>query len=827
MRPRRFRTRPLAAALLVAGALTGVTVPAQAAPANAPASTAASAPASAPASGKGPVGWDVYRHPERLARLTTGVQTKQFSSFDRTGGNNDGFDGTYSCLRTTADGCVIAEHDGAGEVDAIWFTRDNGDVRATGNITITLDGRDVVHASLQDLVDGKLGAPFVNPLVANADQSSGGVYVEVPMPFRRSMRITTDKNPIFYHVTYRTFADDSGVPTFDPSDKATDVIAKLKAAGTTDPKAPLPGARTRKTPLRLAPGETATLARETGAGELSALRLTLPQAEQVTPDNVEDEGRAFGADGSSTFTVKVDPANTGVRLTRRYDPEIGHQHATISVDGQDAGQWGPTEPRGGGQWAEESVELPANLTAGKSKITIKNTFVSSDLDYNEFTYWADSHVGGSLTRTDTVDVGDTADEAAHAYAISGQTWQGDRVFAYPLGDEQLATLHTAQQLLQGLRVRITFDGKRTVDSPLGEFFGSSFAVAPVRSLFTGIDPAAHSYAAWWPMPYGHDAKVELYNGSPLTVNAGSAEVTSGRHAMTGEGYFRTQSRAGATENGKDWTYLQATGQGKFVGVVSSMRGPASRAFLEGDERVYTDGSRSPQMHGTGTEDFYQSGWYFNRDTYTEPFNGDPAHLTATTGCAAGSDCTGAYRFMIGEAVPFGSAITFGIEHGPGDDVAADYSTTAFWYGGDAAVSHRTDTLTLGDAASEKGHGYTGTAPVTSLDSTFEGTNTALTANVRPATAPVTFRLAVDPANRGVTLLRTGDQNTPYQRAKVSVNGHALPDWLQPLGNTTHRWLDDTYQVPAGVTAGRRSITVTLTPEGPPWSAASYQAWSTR
>jgi Protein of unknown function (DUF2961) len=819
---RRDATR-LAALLLGAGTLTGVTAHAQAAPADAEVRVDARIPADA----KGPVGWDVYRHLERLPELTTGVRTRQFSSFDRAGGNDDGFDGRYSCLRTAADGCVIAEHSGPGEVETIWFTRDGGDVRATGNITITLDGRDVVHAPLQDLVDGKIGAPFVTPLVANADQSSGGVYVEVPMPFRSSMRITTDKNPIFYHVGYRTFADDRGVRTFDPSDKATDVIDRLRAAGTKDPKAALPGARTRHAAVRLAPGASTTLARVSGPGELSALHLTLPQTEQVTPDDVEDEGRAFGANGSSTFTVKVDPANTGVRLTRRYDPQIGHQRATITVDGQAAGQWGPTEPRGGGQWAEESVELPASLTAGKSQLTVENTFVSSDLDYNEFTYWADGHVGGGLSRTDTVDVGDTAAEAAHDYAITGQTWQGDRVFAYPLDEDRLATLRTAQQLLRGLRVRITFDGERTVDSPLGEFFGSGFAVAPVRSLFTGIDPAAHSYTAWWPMPYRHGAKVELYNGSPLTVNAGDAQVTFGRHTMSGEGYFRTQSRAGATENGADWAYLRATGEGRFVGVSASMRGPASRAFLEGDERVYTDGSRSPLIHGTGTEDFYQSGWYFNRETYTEPFNGNPAHLTATTGCAAGSDCTGAYRLMIGDAVPFGSAVTFGIEHGPGDDVAADYSTTAFWYGRDAAAARRTDTLTLGDAASERAHGYTSAAPVTGLTSTFEGTNIPLTANVRPTTTPVTFRLAVDPANRGVTLLRTSDQNTAYQRARVSVNGRALPDWLQPLGNTTHRWLDDAYQVPASVTAGRRWITVTLSPEGPAWSAAAYQAWSTR
>jgi hypothetical protein len=61
------------------------------------------------------------------------VETRQFSSFYRTGGNNDGFEGRYSCLRTTAQGCVIAERSGAGEVAAIWFTRDKGDQTATGD----------------------------------------------------------------------------------------------------------------------------------------------------------------------------------------------------------------------------------------------------------------------------------------------------------------------------------------------------------------------------------------------------------------------------------------------------------------------------------------------------------------------------------------------------------------------------------------------------------------------------------------------------------------------------------------------------------------------
>lgn len=171
--------------------------------------------AAADAAAKGPVGWDVYRRLDRLPELTRGVQTHQFSSFDRTGGNDDGFNGTYSCLRQTPDGCVVAEASGPGEVDSIWFTRDGGDVHRTGNVKIELDGRTVLDAPLQDVVDGKLGAPFVFPVVANADQSSGGVYIKAPMPYRQHMVITTTNNPDFYHVTYRKFADGNGVQTFN------------------------------------------------------------------------------------------------------------------------------------------------------------------------------------------------------------------------------------------------------------------------------------------------------------------------------------------------------------------------------------------------------------------------------------------------------------------------------------------------------------------------------------------------------------------------------------------------------------------------------------
>src|SRR5215471_12357048 len=80
---------------------------------------------------KGPVGWDVYRQLDELPTVPIGVKTKQFSSFDRGGGN---LDYLHTLGRTASGGYVLAQHDGPGEVDSIYMSSDGGDVTQTGNI---------------------------------------------------------------------------------------------------------------------------------------------------------------------------------------------------------------------------------------------------------------------------------------------------------------------------------------------------------------------------------------------------------------------------------------------------------------------------------------------------------------------------------------------------------------------------------------------------------------------------------------------------------------------------------------------------------------------
>ena len=89
---------------------------------------------------------------------------------------------------------------------------------------------------------------------------------------------------------------------------------------------------------------------------------------------IEDDGVSFA--GSSEFTVKIDPANRGVRLRRRLDKEINRQKANVYVDGRQVVErpWYTVDhdkTYRDIRWVDSDFEIPAKYTAGKSSITLK------------------------------------------------------------------------------------------------------------------------------------------------------------------------------------------------------------------------------------------------------------------------------------------------------------------------------------------------------------------------------------------------------------------------------------------------------------------------
>jgi len=210
--------------------------------------------------------------------------------------------------------------------------------------------------------------------------------------------------------------------------------------------------------------------------------------------------------------------------------------------------------------------------------------------------------------------------------------------------------------------------------PIGDFFGNGFEYTHYTSLFLGM--SSGGYYCYFPMPFAHRARIEVTNETDYDVDSfyyhidyqevDKLEKNVGRfHALW--------RREPAPTSAKNYTILEARGYGHFVGCVLSMQGRTGDiSFLEGDEMIYVDGESFPSVYGTGTEDYFTSGWYFNRGTYAGPLHGcilkdeDKARVVA-------------YRFHVGDAIPFRQSLLVTIERGHGNEVPADYASVAFWY----------------------------------------------------------------------------------------------------------------------------------------------------
>ena len=130
-------------------------------------------------------------------RLRSDVQAHYVSSYDRTGGNDDGFDGTYSALYVDESGeHVIFDVKGPGTLYNLWFTsRVNGrSPLGWGRIKFYFDDEASprIDMDVDDLFSGQ-NARFVPPFVYHAFQSTGGYVSYLPFPFQKRLKITTEK----------------------------------------------------------------------------------------------------------------------------------------------------------------------------------------------------------------------------------------------------------------------------------------------------------------------------------------------------------------------------------------------------------------------------------------------------------------------------------------------------------------------------------------------------------------------------------------------------------------------------------------------------------
>jgi len=424
------------------------------------------------------------------------------------------------------------------------------------------------------------------------------------------------------------------------------------------------------------------------------------------------------------------------------------------------------------------------------------------------------------------------------------------------------------------RLRVTWDGsaRPSIEAPVALFFGAGtlfnrdnreFLVKafPVGIRYDG--PSVH-LACYFPMPFFRSARIELIgNGRDVLTGIQSSVRYQPLHEAPGQvGYFHATYRDhGRPERGRDLVLLDTREtegggdwSGSFVGTSFVFSDRADLATLEGDPRFFFDDSRSPQAQGTGTEEWGGGGDYWGGRNMTLAFAGHPVGARDAASASNDEDkIESAYRFLLADLMPFGKNAVICLEHGGTDESEEHYRSVAYWYGIPRASVVRTDTLKVGDAASESAHRYASpdaSAPY-ELVSRYElGVDhlqapgpSGSTVETYPAEADIgrkttgasEFTLRLDPANLGVMLRRKLDYSFPNQRAEVFVaaDDGPKPEWRPAgtwylaggstcvysnpegeLGATQHivqtsnrRFRDDEFLVPLALTQGRPSIRV--------------------
>ena len=232
-----------------------------------------------------------------------------------------------------------------------------------------------------------------------------------------------------------------------------------------------------------------------------------------------------------------------------------------------------------------------------------------------------------------------------------------------------------------LRAYWDSDPEPAILSPAGDFFGYAWGEPAARSLLVGTaDGIDYCH---FPMPFDRSARVELYAESGLDRNVSlQAEVLFvpvPRRSNEGR-FYALWRRENPTTKGKPFTFIETKGRGHLVGVTQQSQAfeTGGTYYFEGDDQTTIDGELV--IHGTGSEDFYNGGWY------DVPGRWETRRSFVLSGCLAYKKHlgrTGAYRIFLGDAYAYRKSLLQTIEHAPtNNDMLNDYCGLTYLYSQD-------------------------------------------------------------------------------------------------------------------------------------------------
>ena len=297
------------------------------------------------------------------------------------------------------------------------------------------------------------------------------------------------------------------------------------------------------------------------------------------------------------------------------------------------------------------------------------------------------------------DASSAVTDAARALAGPAQSAQGESTAIeaqVAAGDEaailersgagritELSLRLEAEDLPTALRQTLLvaeFDGKRTVEVPVGDFFGAAPGVQPYQSLPMTVAEDG-TMTCRFAMPFAESARLSLKNLGEQDVRAsGEAHLANNDggellfHA-TYHGRFDVPTRPF-----KDLTLVDIDGgSGRFVGLSYAIDNPVAQWWGEGDEKIYVDAERDeggfPSWFGTGTEDYFSYAWcdneVFGHAYHNQPLCWGPQNYGRSS----------VNRFQVIDDIPFEDGLRFDMElwHWRGD-IEVNVATVAYWYG---------------------------------------------------------------------------------------------------------------------------------------------------
>jgi hypothetical protein len=246
--------------------------------------------------------------------------------------------------------------------------------------------------------------------------------------------------------------------------------------------------------------------------------------------------------------------------------------------------------------------------------------------------------------------------------------------------------------LKRIVLRMYWDGETnpSVETPIGDFFGlglGQYHSWQSEMLSVGNNNSLNCY---FPMPFAHHARITVTNEGKQPIGALYYNIdyrTYSHPLLSGTLYFHAEYHQAQPNHGwtNDWTtnqtplvddktnldgkdnyvWMEAKGHGQYVGVTMSVLQNQDMWWGEGDDMFFIDGAKTPQIVGTGSEDYFLGAW----ELYGAPVVG--AEL-------AGSRSS-VYRFHLAQPIPFQESFKATIEHGHANHRSDNFYSVAYWY----------------------------------------------------------------------------------------------------------------------------------------------------